>query len=88
MRIGRLKVTPVLETGLTIEYDPEKHPIDKPCHLHLRWAVEKCPRCRSALMIYYAPTDKHESGMGVALPDEKHKVIVSCIKCGIIGERF
>lgn len=80
----RLKVNPILETGLTLVFDPKKYPIENPCHLHLRWAKEKCPICGSSMMIYYCPTSKHEAGIGAAFPDEGHKIIVSCVKCRIV----
>lgn len=88
MRIGKLKVTPILETGITIDFEPKKNPVDKPCHLHLRWTVEKCPNCGSALMMYYSPTVRHESGIGAALPEQMHGIVLSCVHCGIISERF
>lgn len=79
-----MKFNPILETGITLDYEPAKHPISKPCHLHLRWAEEKCPICQSALMIYYCPTMKHQAGIGAAFPEENHRVVVSCIKCAFI----
>jgi hypothetical protein len=80
-----MKVTPILETGITLDYLPEKHPISKPCHVHLRWAEQKCPICQSALMIYYCPIAKHEAGFEAASPEERHKIVVSCINCSFIS---
>lgn len=80
-----MKVTPILETGITLDYVPEKDPIIEPCHLHLRWAEETCPMCQSALMIYYCPTMKHETGFEATVPEENHKTIVTCVKCAFIG---
>lgn len=66
----------------TIEYDPKKHPVPKPCHLHLRWAKETCPKCGSALMMYYAPTLKHRMGKFALTSKEAHHfVFVSCVMC-------
>jgi hypothetical protein len=58
------KITPRTDPlgDLTIDYHPNKHPVQEVCHLHLRWAKEKCPVCGSALMIYYTPTFIHRSG--------------------------
>lgn len=85
----KLKVTPILETGITLEFSPEKAPVPKTCHLTLRWAMEKCPICGSTLMIYYCPTIKHESGIGAVLHEEKHKIVVSCVSCNfLISEGF
>jgi len=86
LKLDKFKVTPILETGLTIDYEPKKNPVKKKCHLHLRWAIEKCPICNSALIIYYAPTAKHQSGIGAALPEQEHKIVVSCVNCGLMNE--
>ena len=82
--IKKLKFTPILETGFTIEYDPKEHPIKKLCHIHLRWAEEKCPICGSTVQIYYAPTSKHKGGIGAVFPSEKHKVVISCVNCNFM----
>jgi hypothetical protein len=78
-------VTPRTDSlgDFTIEYDPEKHPVSGPCHIHLRWAKEKCPKCDSALMIYYAPTLKHRVGEFALTSKEAHPIVfVSCVGCG------
>jgi predicted nucleic-acid-binding Zn-ribbon protein len=83
-----LKVTPRTDTlgDVTVEYDPQKHPVPKPCHLHLRWAKETCPKCGSALIMYYAPTVKHRVGKFALTSKEAHPfVIVSCVECGYFG---
>jgi hypothetical protein len=79
----KLKVTPILETGVTLEFSPENAPVPKTCHLMLRWAVEKCPICGSALMLYYCPTIKHEPSVD-SQPGEEHKVVISCVDCSFI----
>jgi hypothetical protein len=83
-----LKVTARLDTlgSFTFEFLPEKHPIPNRCHVHLRWAQEKCPHCGSALMLYYAPTLKHRAGKFALTSKEAHPfVFVSCVKCGLHG---
>lgn len=77
-----MKVTPDVEKGVTLEFLPQKHPVEKPCHVHLRWANEKCPHCGSALMMYYAPTFKHRTGESAVFPEQAHKtVFISCVMC-------
>jgi hypothetical protein len=82
-RTKKLKVTPVIETGMTLEFKPGQAPVPKTCHLTLRWAVEKCPICASSLMMYYTPTIKHKAGME-AKPGEEHRILVSCVGCGFL----
>jgi hypothetical protein len=77
----KMKVTPVLETGITLGFKPGEAPVPKTCHLMLRWAVEKCPVCGSTLMIYYSPTIKHELGEDAVSSEEDHKIIISCVNC-------
>jgi hypothetical protein len=77
-----MKVIPDVEKDTTLEFLPEKHPVEKLCHLHLGWAKEKCPYCGSALMMHYAPTFKHGVGAPAAFPEQAHKtVFISCVMC-------
>ena len=82
-----MRITPRTDVlgDFTIEYLPEKHPVEKPCHVHLRWAKEKCPHCGSALMMYYAPTFKHRLGQEAVSREEAHRVVlISCVMCDFI----
>lgn len=84
----KLKITPRTDPlgDFTLEYLPEKYPVEKPCHVHLRWAKEKCPHCGSALMMYYAPTYKHRPGQSPVTREEAHRVVViSCVMCDFIA---
>ena len=74
----------MMESGLTLDFSIEKNPIEKPTHLHFRWAKEKCPVCNSAVMMIYCPTDKHKSGIGAALPEQNHKTVITCVKCNLL----
>lgn len=73
-----------METGLTIDFDIEKNELNKPAHLHFRWAKEKCPICGSAVMILYCPTEKHEAGIGAAFPEMCHNTVFSCVQCNFL----
>jgi len=80
----RIKLTPIMESGLTLEFKLKDNPIDKPTHLHFRWAKEKCPVCNSAVMIIYCPTENHQAGIVAALPEQNHKTIFSCVSCNLL----
>ena len=80
-----MKFNPIIETDITLDFAPDKHPISESCHLHLRWAKENCPICDSVLMIYYCPTIKHVVGTSATLPAQQHNVVVSCVKCAFIS---
>ena len=79
------KLTPMENSGITIDFSlDENNPITKPAHLHFRWAKEKCPVCGSAVIIIYCPTDKHQEGVGAALPEQNHKTVTSCVSCSLL----
>ena len=78
----KLKFTPDVETGITLTFSPDESPIERSCHLHLRWAKEKCPLCGSAVMMYYAPTSRHKQGMFSLSQQEAHPaLLISCVSC-------
>ena len=79
-----IKLTPMMENGVSLNFTLEDNPIEKPTHLHFRWAKEKCPVCNSAVMMIYCPTQAHEVGFGAALPEQDHKMVFTCVKCNLL----